>query len=73
MGNNVGFKLAISSFIILEVCFLGAMLYTAWEEYDPIFVETAGIAMVTFSIVLGIGALLWELQEIIKWKPNIVG
>jgi hypothetical protein len=72
MGSNIGFKLAISLFIIVEVCFLGGLLYTVWEEYDPIFVESAGIAMITFSIVLGIGALLYEFHQIIKWKPNIV-
>jgi hypothetical protein len=73
MGNNIGFKWAISIFIIVGVCFLGALLYSVWEEYDPIFAESVGITMITFSIVLGIGALLWELHEIIKWKPNIVG
>lgn len=70
MPGKTAFKLGVSAFIIIEICFLGGLLAIVVEEYDPIFVETAGLVMVTYSIILGIGVLLFALHQLIKWNPT---
>jgi hypothetical protein len=64
------FKLDVSSFAIAEILFLGYLLLVALEEYDGMFVETAGLTMAAIAVALGIGALLFLLIEVFRWKPS---
>jgi hypothetical protein len=64
------FKLGVSSFAIAEILFLGYLLLVALEEYDGMFVETAGLTMAAIAVALGIGALLFLLIEVFRWKPS---
>lgn len=71
MRNKI-FKLSVSTFIVAEICFLGGLLFVVIDEYDPVFVETAGLIMITYSIILGIGVLLFALHQLYKWNPNVI-
>ena len=64
------FKLGVSSFLVVEICFLGLMLFWAYAEYDGTFVETAGFTMVTIAVAFGLAALMWSLFQVFKWKPS---
>ncbi|HLN46587.1 MAG TPA: hypothetical protein VK209_12850 [Candidatus Sulfotelmatobacter sp.] len=70
--HNKLFKLGVSAFIIAEICFLGGLLSVVIEEYDPIFIETAGLIMIAYSIIVGIGVLLFALHQLHKWNPNVI-
>jgi len=70
MRNEPVFKFGVSSFIVAEICFLGFMLFLAYEEYDGTFVETAGFTMVTIAVAFGLAALVFSLSQVFKWKPS---
>ncbi len=65
------FKLGVSLFILLEFIFLGGLLFAVVSEYGPVFEETVGLLMISISIVAGMAVLLFELQQLLKWKPTM--
>ncbi len=69
--NTMPFKLGVSLFILLEFCFLGSLLFVVVSEYDPVFEETVGLLMISFSVVAGMAVLLFELHQLLRWKPNM--
>ncbi len=69
--NTMPFKLGVSLFILLEFCFLGSLLFVVVSEYDPVFEETVGLLMISFSIVAGMTVLMFELHQLLKWQPNM--
>jgi hypothetical protein len=70
MPSTMIFKIAVSSFIVLEIVLLGVMSFMAVGEYDEmLFAETVGLMMVVFAASLGIGTLLLLLYGLAKWNP----
>jgi hypothetical protein len=69
MNNTRIFKLGVSLFVLFEFCFLGGLLFAVVSEYDPFFEETVGLAMISISVVAGIAVLLFELHQLLRWKP----
>ncbi len=65
------FKIIVSTFIVAEICFFSGLLFTVLAEYDPVFVETAGLIMITYSSIMALAVLLYSLFSLIKWQPNI--
>lgn len=69
MRPNLAFKTGISVFLLAGISMLWGFIYVAYGEYDPSHIETSGIVMVILSAAVGSGALVWNLYQLLKWKP----
>ncbi len=70
MQSELAFKFGTASGIFAEILLLGATLFVVLEEYEGTLGHMAGLPMVVLAVSLGIGALLFSLYHIIKWKPS---
>jgi heme/copper-type cytochrome/quinol oxidase subunit 4 len=68
MRSETVFKSGMALAYIAEIIFLCVFMYMAFIEYNGTSVETIGFNMVIICGVVGSGAMLWGLYEILKWK-----
>ena len=64
------FKSGVISFSITEFCLLWGIIYTAFQNYDPIHYETLGITMAITAAAGGSLILIVIIIELLKWKSD---